>query len=216
MSCTPKVSTATACVNSDDNDDQDKQQRLDAIDDQIIQDFPELTCPISMGILDDAVLASDMMTYSRRALLECSKYSTRSPLTRKKLVTTHQHNVIVFPNCVVNNIVATLRILYRNTSPSTPMSGEKMRRCTFIHELRSLLMCPLSHELFSDPVTSSDNITYNRDALRKYVRTFILSPATNKDFVRDCNGSVLIFRNLLVKQLASIIEQTDKIFCLAV
>lgn len=216
MPCIKKTNALAVCLDPNNNKYRDTPERLEIIDDKIIQDFPELTCPISMSILDDAVLASDTMTYSRKALLEYSKYSTRSPLTRSKLVTTDQHNVIVFPNRIVNNIVSTLRTVYQNMSLCLLTSEEKIRRIAICREVRIFLMCPLSHEMFSDPVTSSDNITYNRDALRQYVRTCIVSPVTKQNLVCDCNGSVLIFRNLLVKQLASAIEEAEVRFCLTV
>jgi hypothetical protein len=79
---------------------------------------PELICPISYNMLDDAVLlAGDGHTYSRAQITRWLSQNNTSPLTNKRL---SGGELALFDNFAVKKLVAS----YRAQHPAEPCAGE--------------------------------------------------------------------------------------------
>jgi hypothetical protein len=53
--------------------------------------------------------------------------------------------------------------------------------CCFqaLDQVSELLCCPITHEVFKDPVVAADGITYERSAITGWLTTHDTSPMTN-------------------------------------
>ena len=62
------------------------------------------------------------------------------------------------------------------------------------------LKCPITQEIFVNPVITSDGQTYSREAITKWLQTHITSPITNTKLSNKTLIPNIIVRNLAEKR----------------
>ncbi len=107
-----------------------------------------LTGPISLNVFSDPVICFDGHTYERKCIGRWLATEDKSPMTGETIP-----NKKLFPNVIVRRLLQGIQ---------SDEAKEKER-------VRSLLMCPLSGTVFTDPVfLVADHLTYERSALAEF------------------------------------------------
>lgn len=71
-------------------------------------------------------------------------------------------------------------VLYMQRNPLHRRYAWRSELMTVV-ERDALLTCPITHELFKDPVVAGDGFTYERAAIQRWMRRSSRSPMTNDD-----------------------------------
>lgn len=118
-------------------------------------------CIMSYGFLENAVIASDGMSYSSKLIEQWFETKDISPMSSKQL-----KNKTLWPNYALREAIQ-----YYKEGLSD-------------HELKSVFYkCPITQKVFIDPVVASDGWTYERVAIVKiFEQENPISPVTKKSF----------------------------------
>lgn len=82
---------------------------------------------------------------------------------------------------------------------------EEKNRNRVMENLTNDLICPISGEIFKDPVIASDGFTYEREMIEKWLEWNDTSPLTNMQLI-----NFELFPNLTVKKLVSDFLELEK------
>jgi hypothetical protein len=75
--------------------------------------------------------------------------------------------------------------------------------------LLKILSCPISYQIFNEPVVLSDGITYEKDIVISFIKNKKISPFTGKYLTDNFN---CLTTNLIIKQIIDIFTNS-KLIC---
>jgi hypothetical protein len=128
-------------------------------------------CPITYDIFKDPVIALDGIFYEREAIEEWFKNHNTSPTTREIIDKT------VISSILLNNLLKE-----------------------YLEKNRDVFVCPITYDIFKDPVIALDGIFYEREAIEEWFKNHNTSPITRKIIDKTVISSIL-FNNLLKEYL---------------
>ena len=150
-------------------------------------ELESLNCPISKKPITDPVIAADGHTYELMTICDYLNSSKPSPMT--KLSFTHNR---IMRNLSISDVIKEIENK-RHTATSAEGDAklveamdsfnffEEKQLTSAVPELLSLL-CPLTKQLFAEPVLAGDGYTYEKAALQEHLSTNGSSPHTGKSF----------------------------------
>ena len=149
-----------------------------------------MTCPISLDIFKEPVVADSEHTYEKEYIMKIINEKGIDPLTRKPL---NKH--IVIDNYLVNKLIVEFN------------SGINFNENTF-NKMTELLKCPLSKKFFHEPYLASvghKGMTYERS----YIETYVFNKKKDPTFNENIQGDLI--KNYVIKDMVdALIEMNQK------
>lgn len=138
--------------------------------DKSMQPPSEFLCPLSKTLMKEPMMSKDGINFEKNEILKwLNQGNNVCPVTGNKLT----------PSCLVSNKALEKKIkIFMHEEVKEACDPDSTALLQFVSIMPEKYLCPLTRQVMTHPMTSRDGITFERDAILKWLDIVDVCPVT--------------------------------------